>query len=135
MPVFNWLLGEPALSDFRKQRLSTRLSDRFGQLSGLEARFTYFVESRRALKETEMLRLQDLLHAGATSELDTTGLILVVPRVGTQSPWSSKATEIAGRCGLDTVRRLERGTAYWITGTGAIGYELALLAAERKLIK
>ena len=39
-------------------------------------------------------------------------LLLVVPRFGTISPWSSKATDIARHCGLDAVRRLERGIAY-----------------------
>ncbi|MFW5724645.1 MAG: hypothetical protein ACOCWF_08790, partial [Halochromatium sp.] len=49
--------------------------------------------------------------AGADGLADAT-LLLVVPRPGTISPWSSKATDIARHCGLDAVRRLERGTAY-----------------------
>jgi phosphoribosylformylglycinamidine synthase len=41
--------------------------------------------------------------------------VLVVPRPGTISPWSSKATDIAHNCGLSAIRRLERGVAYYLT--------------------
>ena len=40
-------------------------------------------------------------------------LRLVVPRAGTISPWSSKATDIAHNCGLEQVSRLERGVAWY----------------------
>jgi phosphoribosylformylglycinamidine synthase len=61
--------------------------------------------------------LQDLLHGEFTSDLRKGDLLLVVPRLGTQSPWSSKATDIARRCGLDSVQRIERGTAYFVPGS------------------
>ncbi len=47
---------------------------------------------------------------------DSDGLFLVVPRLGTISPWSSKATDIAGLCGLDALKRIERGIAYTVSG-------------------
>ncbi len=57
----------------------------------------------------------------AKSQLDNEGsLLLVVPRPGTISPWSSKATDIAHNCGLDSILRVERGTAYYIAASTAL---------------
>jgi phosphoribosylformylglycinamidine synthase len=53
---------------------------------------------------------------------DTAELLLVVPRPGTISPWSSKATDIAHICGLSQVRRLERGVAYFVESMGPIAF-------------
>ena len=53
--------------------------------------------------------------------------MLVTPRLGTISPWSSKATDIATHCGLGAVRRIERGTAYHLDAAGDIGAILPLL--------
>ncbi|MBF4318656.1 hypothetical protein EAY30_27705, partial [Vibrio anguillarum] len=50
-------------------------------------------------------------------------LLLVTPRPGTISPWSSKATDIAHNCGLVDVKRLERGTAYYIESEVALSAE------------
>jgi phosphoribosylformylglycinamidine synthase len=44
-------------------------------------------------------------------------MLLVVPRMGTISPWSSKATDIAKNCGLSNIKRIERGIVYWISGS------------------
>ena len=58
-------------------------------------------------------------------------LILVVPRLGTISPWSSKATDIARKCGLPDVRRIERGIAYYVDGAPGRRWELAALLHDR----
>ncbi len=49
---------------------------------------------------------------------DGGSLLLVVPRPGTISPWSSKATDIARNCGLAPVKRVERGIGYRIATRG-----------------
>ena len=55
----------------------------------------------------------------AIGESTNTGsLLLVTPRLGTISPWSSKATDIARNCGFAAVKRIERGTAYHLAGKG-----------------
>ena len=54
--------------------------------------------------------------AGATE-------IIVVPRFGTISPWSSKATDIAHVCGLDAVRRIERGIVWRIDSAKKLSRE------------
>ena len=95
MSEFTCLLGEPALSDFRKHKLVRRISDLTGVGQELEARFVYLIESTDVLGATDINALQDLLHGEPVASLDSDGLLLVVPRLGTKSPWSTKATDIA----------------------------------------
>ena len=121
MSEFACLLGEPALSDFRKQKLVRQIADRFGIDAMVDARFIYLLESNAVLDQSVILKLQDLLHGHWVSELAGEGLALVVPRLGTQSPWSSKATDIARRCGLGDVLRIERGVAYRVPEISSLG--------------
>ncbi|NNK34170.1 MAG: phosphoribosylformylglycinamidine synthase, partial [Xanthomonadales bacterium] len=116
MSAFTCLLGEPALSEFRQRKLVRRIRSETDETAELEARHVYLVESREAPSETEVKALGDLLHGERVEQLDSAGLLLVVPRLGTQSPWSTKATDIARRCGLEGVERIERGMACWISG-------------------
>jgi phosphoribosylformylglycinamidine synthase len=112
---FICLLGGPAYSDFQRQKLSNGLGRRTGRDVGFSEQHVYFVEAPGPLAKGDMARLEALLHGKNTSLQDlraSTGNLLVVPRVGTQSPWSSKATDIAHRCGLDTISRIERGTLF-----------------------
>jgi len=82
----------------------------------IAAEFWHFAHSERPLDAAEQGRLERLLTYGPAGDLasEEGTLLLVVPRVGTVSPWSSKATDIAHHCGLGVVERLERGIAYWI---------------------
>ena len=116
MSEFTCLLGEPALSDFRKRKLIHRISDLTDAGRELEARFVYLIESGTIPNHTEVRALQDLLHGEAVTSLDASDLLLVVPRWGTQSPWSTKATDIARHCGLRNIMRIERGIAYRVPG-------------------
>jgi phosphoribosylformylglycinamidine synthase len=109
-------LGEPALSDFRKRKLIRRISELAGAGHELESRFVYLIESGIIPGQSEIQALQELLHGDPVTMLDPEGLLLVVPRMGTQSPWSTKATDIARHCGLQNVIRIERGIAYRISG-------------------
>jgi len=84
----------------------------------LDARLMHFVALAGRLDDEETATLQHLLRYGPTLERhDVAGRhLLAVPRLGTISPWSSKATDIAHICGLASVRRIERGVAYSIAG-------------------
>ena len=108
------LKGRRALSDFRLAKLLQSVP---ASLT-LHAEFWHFVELKRALSPPEFERLERILTYGpALQQAAVQGdLLLVTPRPGTISPWSSKATDIARHCGLDAVQRIERGTAYWISG-------------------
>jgi phosphoribosylformylglycinamidine synthase len=87
----------------------------------------HFVDVSRGLTEAERSLLDTLLTYGsrAPSSVPMSGgqRVLVTPRVGTVSPWSSKATDIVHVCGLDAVRRVERGTVYFIESSAAIGLD------------
>jgi phosphoribosylformylglycinamidine synthase len=84
------------------------------------ARFVHFVQTRRQLSDSEHSVLASLLTYGPRDDAKSRdaqergALIVVIPRPGTLSPWSSKATDIAHVCGLDAIERIERGIAYRI---------------------
>ena len=112
------LRGAPALSDFRLTKLQNRWRSSIGEVTVATA-FIHFVDIDSELEETDGEILRCLLDYGpAHGDSHPEGrLFLVVPRPGTISPWSTKATDIAHNCGLAGVRRIERGIAYWIDGT------------------
>ena len=107
------LRGRRALSDFRLAKLLRSVSASHPSLT-LHAEFWHFVETTRALTAPEHERLERILTYGPASAIDVAQgeLLLVTPRPGTISPWSSKATDIAIHCGLEAVRRIERGTVF-----------------------
>ena len=118
------LPGTTALSDFRIAKLLDRLRAQDPAVRGLAARFVHFVDTERALTEPEQRVLGELLTYGPRERApaDPDGaLLLVVPRPGTVSPWSSKATDIAQVCGLQAVRRIERGIAYRVVSSAPLG--------------
>jgi len=106
--------GRNALSPFRLERLLHSIQAIVPQISGITANYHYFCQVQRDLTQEETDRLRQLLdvdEAEAQSCPDSK-LLLVVPRPGTISPWSSKATDIAHCCGLNEIERLERGISF-----------------------
>ncbi len=96
-----YYIGGPALSTFRLNKLLVQAQQFVPNLSKLEAKYLYFVDS-------EHPRLADLLPDSSLSVLEGQYLV-VIPRPGTISPWQTKATDIAHVCGLSDLNRLERG--------------------------
>ena len=107
------LPGAPALSQFRLERLLQALQGVDPRVRALGSRLMHFVDAARPLDEAELELLGKLLTYGPRPHLqeERGQRLLVTPRLGTVSPWSSKATDIAHVCGLEAVRRIERGTA------------------------
>jgi len=120
MPILK-LRGSPALSAFRLEKLNARLAAVRPGLSVIAAEFWHFVETDRALDAGERATLDRLLEYGEAAHAVTaaTPTLVVAPRLGTISPWSSKATDIARQCGLAAIVRIERGTAYQLSQTDA----------------
>ena len=112
------LRGAPALSAFRHDKLLAQLTDKVPAVSGLYAEFAHFAEVSGTLGADEEQVLARLLEYGPSVPVQEPAgrLFLVVPRFGTISPWSSKASDIAHNCGLDRIQRLERGIAYYVAG-------------------
>ena len=118
------LRGASALSAPRQTRLADTLGRVISRFHGVHAEFQYFIELNGTLDETAMGRLVDLLGAHPAADAPPEGeLILVTPRLGTISPWSSKATDIAHQCGFDAVVRIERGIAYTVMAKGGLGLQ------------
>lgn len=113
------LPGAPAFSNFRQEKLFDRLVGIEPKISRLYAEYVHFADLRESLSSSEAEMLAQLLTYGPKSERQTLDgqLVLVVPRPGTISPWSSKATDIIHNAGLRKVKRVERGVAYHIQGS------------------
>ncbi|WP_342754030.1 phosphoribosylformylglycinamidine synthase [Pantoea sp. MBD-2R] len=110
------LRGSPALSAFRVTKLLARFQDAHLPVSDIYAEYVHFADVSAPLNGDEKARLQRLLKYGPSlAEHTPEGrLLLVTPRPGTISPWSSKATDIAHNCDLPQVLRLERGLAFYV---------------------
>jgi len=106
--------GTYALSDFRLKKLLAQVQELSAVITEVSAQYIHFVDIDGQLDEQQMAILEQLLAYGEDHAIapQTIESILVVPRSGTISPWSSKATEIAQRCGLTTIKRIERGIQY-----------------------
>jgi len=126
------LRGAPALSNFRNQSQLSRLQEALPSIEGVYAEFVHFVlvDGKLALADAD--KLDKVLRYGpnvAVQEMSD-NLVLVIPRIGTISPWSSKATDIAHNCGLQQVKRIERGTAFYLaTNTPLTPQEYEIAAA------
>ena len=103
------LRGTAAFSASRLARLQEQIG------SSISAEHWYFVETDHGLNDAELGRLKDLLGIPASLPAEPAGtLMLVTPRLGTISPWASKATDIAHNCGFAAIKRIERGIAYHV---------------------
>lgn len=110
------LPGASALSAFRLNQLLSKCQEAQLPINGIYAEYVHFADVRVPLSAQQLATLQSLLRYGSSlNKSPPRGhLLLVIPRIGTLSPWSTKATEIAHNCGLQQVVRLERGIAYYI---------------------
>ena len=116
------LPGQAALSNFRLAKLTRTLKRADDRVAAVEARFTYFVTTHAKLSGEDRKRLDGLLLSGDKPASLARGArtLYVVPRPGTISPWSSKATDIARACDLEAVDRIERGICYGLKFNGKV---------------
>ena len=112
------LRGAPALSPFRRNKLLAKLQQQIPAVTGLYAEFIHFADIESDLTTQEQVILERILRYGPDAEQEEGAgqVVLVTPRIGTISPWSSKATDIAHNCGLEKIQRLERGIVYYVEG-------------------
>ncbi|MFN5803259.1 MAG: phosphoribosylformylglycinamidine synthase, partial [Burkholderiales bacterium] len=131
------LPGSVALSPFRQHRLLERLRELEPAIEQVRARYLHIVDDSNDLTPEENTRLERLLTYGVPFQAPTQAQSLtVIPRLGTLSPWASKATDIARNCGLQAVHRIERGITYFFTPkSGFLGGKKTLnLEALKPLI-
>lgn len=121
MDIFH---GLQALSDFECQKLVKESQKRSLPLVSLQTKYLYFIDTKCSLNNLEKEKLSRLLCGASLIDSDPclSEAFIVVPRIGTISSFASKATEIANNCGLEKVKRIERGVIYmpgWETEPGA----------------
>jgi len=124
------LRGSAALSPFRIEKIHNKLDENCPNISHVYAEFWHFAWVEGALTAVQKDTLDQILTYGPKMQAENPEgeLILVLPRVGTISPWASRATDIVKHCGLPEIQRVERGIAYYVkTKNGQ-----ALTAAERQ---
>ncbi len=141
MAHFSCFPGAAALSDFRQARLLDTLRQIDGDIVAVRGQYLHFVNASDALSAEDAARIDALMHYGApfeaAAEKGATETFVVLPRLGTVSPWASKATDIALHCGLDKVRRIERGVEFTVTlkaGLLGMGGKKALSAEARAAV-
>ena len=125
--------GSPALSAFRLEKLLTSLRQQVPSISLVYAEFVHFVDTTGTLTDADRRILERLLTYGPVAPaLTSEPTLWVIPRPGTISPWSSKATDIAHNCGLHQIHRIERGVAYHLTTS--VPLDATQLAAIKPLL-
>src|SRR5690554_4048544 len=115
------LRGAPALSAFLQTKTLAKLQQALPSVTSVYAEYIHFADLSADLDANELAVLKRLLEYGPKVDVkEGQGeAFIVVPRIGTISPWSSKATDIARNCGLEKIKRLERGLVYYVEGISA----------------
>lgn len=111
-------LGSEALVRFRQQRLLAKVQQQNALITQLKAHYVYFISGAAAttvVRDKMVHLLGEITWIEEHHPYYQQSSILVVPRLGTISPWSSKATDIARVCGVTELERLERGIWYQLT--------------------
>ena len=112
------MFGAVALSAFKTSKLLASIQDQLPTVTALSAQFLHLIESEIELDNRSSEILQSLLDYGSppalSGEVEQANQLqrFVIPRAGTISPWSSKATDIVHNCGLQQVKRVERATVF-----------------------
>ncbi|MGB5258473.1 MAG: phosphoribosylformylglycinamidine synthase [Woeseiaceae bacterium] len=123
------LPGQSALSTFRLAKLTRALQRADERVKSVDASFVYLIDAAEDLGKQDRSRLKALLLSGDKPGKSgkLSNKLYVVPRPGTISPWSSKATDIVKACDIDIVTRVERGICYGLKFSEKVD-EAALLA-------
>ncbi len=137
--MFQVSVGISALSAFRLEKLRVALNDAAPGIVIADTRHCYFGELKGEKLSAAQAKLLDKVlgiakTAGEPAEADKYQRLLVVPRLGTISPWSTKATDIARHCGLSGVQRIERGVVYYLNTHDGKGLSKAEQAAVLPLL-
>lgn len=126
------LRGSSALSGYKVEKLLEAVAKTGIEVASICTRFIHLVDVDAPLSDDKKVVLNKILTYGPVDEehSEAGDLFFVIPRIGTISPWASKATDIAHNCGLTEIHRIERGIAYWFKKKDGT----SLNADERKAI-
>lgn len=118
--------GSSAVSSFRIEKLLQAFDSEGLKIKSISANYVHLIDAEGDLTSEEKSVLEKILSYGPISETvnEDGELFFVVPRIGTISPWASKATDIAHNCGLTKIRRVERGIAWHIQNEDCSAFSL-----------
>src|SRR5262245_59071323 len=135
------LPGRAALSAARRASTLAKLRTACPDLTSVDARWVHIVVAERELLHDELVQLGNMLSYGPAEtpprpsgkRLETVETVsfVITPRIGTVSPWSSKATDIAHVCGLSAITRIERGLEWTLVGDAIDVPAAAALLSDR----
>ncbi len=131
------LVGGPARSAFRRSKLLDAVRAVAPGATALHAHFVHLVDVSRELNDAERAVLGALLTYGpepAPADMPRVDAV-VTPRLGTISPWSSKATDITHTAGLDAVRRVERGVVWTLDGVHARHHPAVMALLHDRMVE
>ncbi len=137
--------GRAALSAARRESALAKAQTVCPSVVTIDARWVHVVASERELTRAELDQLSDMLTYGPIAEVAPPGppgsafrvetvetdSFFITPRIGTTSPWSSKATDIAHVCGLTAITRIERGTEWNVSGQSIDGAVIGSVLSDR----
>src|SRR5450830_879075 len=137
--MFRVSVGSAALSVFRLEKLRSVLHAVAPGVAIADTRHWYFSALRGTTLSKAQAKLLDKVlglakEAGEPKQAGSMQRVLVVPRLGTISPWSTKATDIAQHCGLSGVLRIERGVVYYLDTNNGKGLSKSEQAAVLPLL-
>ena len=105
--------GISALGAFKTQSLQLKITQAQAGLKLLGAEFIHFADLNDNLDENKTKQLTQLLSYSEPLNINNAiSSIVVIPRLGTISPWSSKATDIMHLCDMTQIKRIERAVVY-----------------------
>ena len=125
--IITTFLGNQIYSEFRKNNLLKKIKAIYPQIRSLTSNYLHICESEESLTNDEVNRLNKLLDYGIPSEIkrNLNNMIYISPRVGTISPWSSRATDIALHCGIQ-LNRIERCSIIYLHAEEKLSKEIKL---------
>ncbi|MBT7390395.1 MAG: hypothetical protein HN771_02900, partial [Gammaproteobacteria bacterium] len=105
--------GIQALRNFKVRDLNEKINSTFPHIKLLSSEYIHFIETGSKLNNKSQLILEKLLsYSPQSNTSNSLQKIIIIPRIGTISPWSSKATDICQLCSLHEIKRIERGIIY-----------------------
>ena len=124
--------GSNALSDFRAAKLLSKLQTIDPKIKSVAGEYVHFADIGKNFSEADKKRVIELSTYGTPLGAKLNGsLYVVVPRPGTISPWSSKATDIIHNSGIASLKRVERGIAYYIEGADSANQKITDVLHDR----
>ena len=122
--IITSLFGNKIYSEFREKNLLENIKKKYPQINGLTSAYLHIFESTKKLNKDDTSRIRKILEYGTpfVRPKKLENAIFITPRIGTISPWSSRATDIVIQCGIN-INRMERCSVIWLHSNNKLSKE------------